>query len=150
MSTTINPVQSGGPLDDDYGPIFPASAGRGMGYNALVRLRESRDPNLSAAPKVNPKKFIKAAEGDKTSGKKKVKKGKKPENLRASEAKNKKRGAFGETYAAPKDKGKGVRVTEAAPPGWEGTVKHMKKHKDIDNPFALAWHMKNQGDTPHH
>ena len=40
-------------------------------------------------------------------------------------------------------------VTEKAPPGWEGTVKKMKKHKDIDNPWALAWSMKNQGDTPH-
>lgn len=38
---------------------------------------------------------------------------------------------------------------EKAPPGWEGTVKAMKKHKDIDNPFALAWSMKNKGDTPH-
>jgi hypothetical protein len=37
-----------------------------------------------------------------------------------------------------------------APPGWENTVKHMKKHKEIDNPWALAWHMKNKGDTPHH
>jgi len=36
-----------------------------------------------------------------------------------------------------------------APPGWENTVKKMKKHKDeIDNPWALAWHMKNKGDTP--
>jgi len=36
-----------------------------------------------------------------------------------------------------------------APPGWEKTVKDMKKHKEIDNPFALAWSMKNKGDTPH-
>jgi hypothetical protein len=36
-----------------------------------------------------------------------------------------------------------------APPGWENTVKKMKKHKDeIDNPWALAWHMKNKGDKP--
>jgi hypothetical protein len=39
---------------------------------------------------------------------------------------------------------------EKAPAGWEGTVKHMKKHGDIDNPFALAHYMKNQGYTPHH
>lgn len=38
---------------------------------------------------------------------------------------------------------------EKAPPGWEGTVKKMKKHPEIDNPFALAWSMKNKGDTPH-
>lgn len=36
-----------------------------------------------------------------------------------------------------------------APPGWEGTVKKMKKHKDIDNPWALAWSMKNKGDKSH-
>jgi hypothetical protein len=40
-------------------------------------------------------------------------------------------------------------ATEKAPPGWEGTVKKMKKHKDIDNPFALTWSMKNKGDQPH-
>lgn len=36
-----------------------------------------------------------------------------------------------------------------APPGWEGTVKEMKKDKGIDNPFALAWSMKDKGYTPH-
>ena len=35
-----------------------------------------------------------------------------------------------------------------SPPGWGGTVEHMKEHKDIDNPFALGWYMKNKGDTP--
>lgn len=39
---------------------------------------------------------------------------------------------------------------EAAPPGWSGTVKAMKSHGDIDNPFALAWSMKNKGDRPHY
>ena len=39
---------------------------------------------------------------------------------------------------------------EVAPPGWSGTVKAMKKHKDIDNPFALAWYMKKKGDKPHY
>lgn len=37
-----------------------------------------------------------------------------------------------------------------APPGWEGTVKHMKKHPEITNPYALSWYMKKKGDTPHH
>lgn len=38
---------------------------------------------------------------------------------------------------------------EVAPPGWEKTVKKMKKHKDdIENPFALAWHLKKKGATP--
>ena len=38
---------------------------------------------------------------------------------------------------------------EIAPPGWEGTVKAMKKNKEIDNPYALAWYMKNKGAKPH-
>ena len=41
-------------------------------------------------------------------------------------------------------------LPEVSPPGWEGSVKAMKKHKDIDNPWALAWHMKNKGDKPHY
>ena len=40
-------------------------------------------------------------------------------------------------------------VTEKAPQGWEGTVKAMKKHDNIDNPFALAWSMKNKGYKSH-
>lgn len=39
--------------------------------------------------------------------------------------------------------------TAVAPPGWEGTVKEMKKEDDIENPWALAWSMKNKGYTPH-
>lgn len=38
---------------------------------------------------------------------------------------------------------------EVAPPGWEGTIKSMKKNKKIDNPWALAWHMKNKGYESH-
>lgn len=41
------------------------------------------------------------------------------------------------------------KVDEVAPPGFEGTVKAMKKHKEIDNPFALAWSMKNKGYESH-
>ncbi len=35
-----------------------------------------------------------------------------------------------------------------SPPGWGGTVEKMKKHKDITNPWALAWWMskKEKGD----
>ena len=40
-------------------------------------------------------------------------------------------------------------VAEVAPPGWEKTVKAMKKHDNIDNPFALAWSMKNKGYKSH-
>lgn len=40
-------------------------------------------------------------------------------------------------------------VDEIAPPGWEGTVRHMKKHKEIDNPYAPAWSMKKKGFKSH-
>jgi len=40
-------------------------------------------------------------------------------------------------------------ISESAPKGWEGTVKAMKKHKDIDNPWALAHYMKNKGYKSH-
>jgi hypothetical protein len=40
-------------------------------------------------------------------------------------------------------------VGEVAPPGWEKTVKAMKKHDEIDNPFALANWMKNKGMKSH-
>jgi hypothetical protein len=38
---------------------------------------------------------------------------------------------------------------EVAPPGWSGTVKALKGKPGVDNPFALAWSMANQGATPH-
>lgn len=39
-------------------------------------------------------------------------------------------------------------VQADAPPGWEDTTEKMLKHKEIDNPFALAWSMKNKGYEP--
>lgn len=36
-------------------------------------------------------------------------------------------------------------LQEVAPPGFEGTVKGMKKHSDISNPWALSWWMKGKG-----
>ncbi len=39
-------------------------------------------------------------------------------------------------------------LSEVAPPGWSSTVKDMKKHKEIDNPFALAWSMHKKGAKP--
>jgi hypothetical protein len=36
-------------------------------------------------------------------------------------------------------------INEAAPEGWEKTVLAMKKHKEIDNPWALAHWMKKKG-----
>jgi len=40
-------------------------------------------------------------------------------------------------------------IEEVSPPGFEGTIKAMKKHKEIDNPYALAWYMKNKGYKSH-
>ena len=41
-------------------------------------------------------------------------------------------------------------LDEKAPPGFEGTVRAMKKHKDIDNPYALSWYLKNHGAKSHY
>ena len=40
-------------------------------------------------------------------------------------------------------------VAEVSPKGWEGTVKSMKKHKEIDNPWALSHWMKGKGYKSH-
>lgn len=40
-------------------------------------------------------------------------------------------------------------VNEVSPPGFKGTVKAMKKYDEIDNPYALAWSMKNKGYKSH-
>ena len=40
-------------------------------------------------------------------------------------------------------------IQEVSPPGFEGTVKAMKKHGDVDNPWALAWYMKKKGFKSH-
>lgn len=37
-----------------------------------------------------------------------------------------------------------------SPPGWSGTVEQMKDHEELDNPFALAWWMKNKGYKSHY
>lgn len=39
-------------------------------------------------------------------------------------------------------------VKEKAPPGWEPSVVKMKSDPSIDNPFALAYWMKDQGYNP--
>ena len=43
-----------------------------------------------------------------------------------------------------------VELKEVSPPGWEGSVRAMKDNPKIDNPYALAWSMKNKGDKPHY
>lgn len=41
-------------------------------------------------------------------------------------------------------------ISEKAPPGWEGTVKKMKKHMPAQRAFALAWSMHKKGAKPHY
>ena len=42
-------------------------------------------------------------------------------------------------------------INEKAPPGWRGTVAAMRlKHKEIKNPYALAWHMAKKKYRPHY
>tara|TARA_Y100001972_G_scaffold64315_1_gene78547 strand:- start:2097 stop:3359 length:1263 start_codon:yes stop_codon:yes gene_type:complete len=61
------------------------------------------------------------------------------------------RAAFASGYKAKGKKGKKeeTELDEASPKGFEGTVKAMKKYKDIDNPYALAHHMKKMGYKSH-
>lgn len=54
-----------------------------------------------------------------------------------------------EEIGLPSDHPDHVELDEVSPPGFEGTVKAMKKYKDIDNPWALAWYMKNKGYKSH-
>lgn len=42
-------------------------------------------------------------------------------------------------------------LDEISPPGFEGTVLAMKKnHPEIENPWRLAWYLKNKGDKSHY
>jgi len=40
-------------------------------------------------------------------------------------------------------------VVKVSPPGWGDTVEAMKEHPEIDNPWALAWWMEDEGYEPH-
>ena len=53
--------------------------------------------------------------------------------------------SLGNGEGTPADR---TAMNEKAPEGWEKTVKKMKKHKEIDNPFALAQYMKKKGYKP--
>lgn len=60
--------------------------------------------------------------------------------------------SVGNGMGAPADADQGLNeevIEEKAPEGWEATVKRMKKHKEIDNPWALAHWMKSKGYHPH-
>jgi hypothetical protein len=43
----------------------------------------------------------------------------------------------------------GLEKAAVSPPGWSGTVKKMKEHKEITNPWALSWWMakRKEGDS---
>lgn len=44
---------------------------------------------------------------------------------------------------------KGGKIEAKSPPGFGGTVEHMKEHKEITNAPALAWYMYEKGDKSH-
>jgi hypothetical protein len=54
-----------------------------------------------------------------------------------------------ETCGQPMESCECEELEEVAPEGWEKTVKGMKKHEEIDNPWALANWMKGQGYKGH-
>lgn len=58
-------------------------------------------------------------------------------------------GSLGDGEGVPADAMGAEEMNEVAPEGWEGTVKSMKKHKEIDNPWALAYYMKSKGYKSH-
>jgi len=57
--------------------------------------------------------------------------------------------AFEAAVAVKQEQAQEQEKSAVSPPGWEDTVKRMKKHEEIDNPWALAWSMKNKGYKPH-
>ncbi len=42
------------------------------------------------------------------------------------------------------------RLDEVAPKNWEGTVKAMKKHPEISNPYALSYWLRSRGAKSHY
>ena len=42
-----------------------------------------------------------------------------------------------------------LQILEISPKGWEGTVKKMKKHPEITNPYALTRYMQKRGFKSH-
>jgi len=52
-------------------------------------------------------------------------------------------------YSMAVSRGYKPTLKAKAPPGWSGTVRQMKEHEEIDNPFALAYWMEEQGYEPH-
>lgn len=43
---------------------------------------------------------------------------------------------------------RGDELEEVTPPGYEKVVRALKKDKNVDNPWAVAWSMKNKGIKP--
>lgn len=57
-----------------------------------------------------------------------------------------KKAAARDAYRSSDYDKEGNPVNEKAPPGGEKVVKALKKQKGVDNPFAVAWSMKNKGE----
>ena len=176
MGTTIFPINNAGPFEDD-GPMFPVVAGQGSFTE--IRLLESRrkspkqiikeaegvlNPSRSRAKKMQmarkPRNLRASAKGKKRgafgeayaqprgNASKGVRVAESAAGQRLYERLVRKYVRRGHPLHEAQHRAR--LFLEKAPPGWEGTVKAMKKHPKITNPWALAWHMKGEGDKPHH
>jgi len=150
------PIPNGGPFDDEGPAVIPLIR-NSLDHGDVARLLESRRAPKPKNLAKGPKKKKKGAFGEAYTP---VASGKKGERVQESRGGTER---FVETVLKDPAKLKRVltsfraskffteagRFREKAPAGWEGAVKSMKKHKDIDNPWALAHYMKNQGFQSH-
>lgn len=56
--------------------------------------------------------------------------------------------AVDETVTCECGMDEGKKLQEVTPKGYEKIVKGLKKNPDVDNPWAVAWSMKNKGIKP--
>ena len=52
---------------------------------------------------------------------------------------------YDEAVTPPPASGVATHMNEKTPPGGERVVKALKKNKNVKNPWAVAWSMKNKG-----
>lgn len=56
---------------------------------------------------------------------------------------------LGKKSTAENEPGSNTMIVKVSPAGWGDTVEAMKEHPEIENPYALAWYMDDEGYTPH-
>ena len=52
------------------------------------------------------------------------------------------------TVGVPDERNEADDIKEVAPKGYEKIVKKLKRDKEVENPWAVAWSMKNKGIKP--